>query len=516
MKGENHPAGRVDNVPRKISIVVSGASGFIGSNFVNAVKDDFYIYALARRSQMEAGVPGHSNIQWLRGDIGKKDHVENMIEEIARGGRVDYFFHFAGYYDFTNKDNVEYQRTNIDGSRFLLEGAEKLGVKRFIFTSSVTVTDFLGPNSGRIIDEKSPADAAFPYAVSKRACEELLREHSARFACTVVRAAAIFSDWCEYGPLYVLLKTWLSKSLRIRYIAGKGFTALPYLHVLDLISLFNRIIARHDQLPRFHIVVASQNGSVSHNEIYETAYKYFFGRRGSPVHVPKVLAAAYICMINLLGKFTGEAPFERLWMLRYTDQQMSVDASFTMRQLDWLPSARHHLLRRLLFLVENMKRNSAIWDFKNELMARKSVEDRPSLLIYETMLSCKDEIVGEHVRYLSDPGNRSKFPSYQQLDAKSLRIRVECIYEMFELVLLNGDRPLLLCYTNFLAKQRLKEGFGLDELCDDLLKNSASIESRLRQLPSLQKYQQKIHDEIGLTMQMIIDEVKDVYDSLNR
>lgn len=86
------------------------------------------------------------------------------------------------------------------------------------------------------------------------------------------------------------------------------------------------------------------------------------------------------------------------------------------------------------------------------------MEDRPSQMIYEAMLSCKDEIVSEHVGCLSAPGNRCKFPSYQQFDAKSLRIRGECIYEMFELVLLNGNRALLLCYTNFMAKQSLKEG----------------------------------------------------------
>ena len=148
-------------------------------------------------------------------------------------------------------------------------------------------------------------------------------------------------------------------------------------------------------------------------------------------------------------------------------------------------------------------------------MAQKSIAERPSLLIYEAMLSCKDETVSKHIAYLSSPDNKKRFPSYHQLDAASLRNRVECIFEMLEMVLLNGDRPLLLCYTNFLARQLLKEGVGCDELCTDLLHLSGSIEARLRQMPGLQQYQQKIHDEIGLTMRMVIDEIRDVYDLQN-
>jgi len=500
------------NSRAKTSIIVSGASGFIGSNFVNAVKEDFFIYALARRTQMEAGVPSHPNIQWLRGDIGKKDHVQKMIDEIGCGGKADYFFHFAGYYDFTNRDSIEYQRTNVDGTRFLLEGAEQLGIKRFIFTSSLTVSEFTGVKSGRVIDEKSPADASFPYAKSKRACEELLQQYSAKFACSVVRLAAIFSDWCEYGPLYVLLRTWLGGNPKSRFVAGKGLTALPYLHVLDLVSCFRQFIARHQDLPSYHIAVASQSGCVSHNEIYERAYRDFFGRSGVPVHIPKVLAAASVGILNFFGMLTAKRPFERPWMLGYVDQQMIVDPSCTMQQLDWAPRARHLLLRRLLFLIENMKRNPIIWDFKNELMAYKTRVDRPSLLIYEAMITCKNEIVKAHAGYLSDPANKDKFPSYQQLDAVTLQNRVECIYDMLELVLLNGDRPLLLCYTNFFARQRMRDGVGFKELCADFLHNSRRIEATLREQPSLQDYQQKIHDEIGLTMRMIIDEIEDVYD----
>ena len=42
------------------------------------------------------------------------------------------------------------------------------------------------------------------------------------FPVAIVRLAAIYSDWCEYGPLYNFLITWLSKSWKSNMLAGKG------------------------------------------------------------------------------------------------------------------------------------------------------------------------------------------------------------------------------------------------------------------------------------------------------
>ena len=43
-------------------ILVTGASGFIGRHLLEALKEDFQIIGLARRSQIRCGAPFHSNI----------------------------------------------------------------------------------------------------------------------------------------------------------------------------------------------------------------------------------------------------------------------------------------------------------------------------------------------------------------------------------------------------------------------------------------------------------------------
>ena len=174
-------------------LIVTGASGFIGRHFLDAFKEDFYIYAIARRSQIISHAPVHENISWLQLDVGDKEMVCEALEVILRAGGADFIVHLAGYYDFDNVENPEFERTNVRGTRNMLECADKLKVKRFIFSSSLTVTEFDKGNI--VINESSPPDADFPYAVSKKRAEDLLQEYSDKFPCAIIRLAAIFSDY---------------------------------------------------------------------------------------------------------------------------------------------------------------------------------------------------------------------------------------------------------------------------------------------------------------------------------
>jgi len=499
--------------PHKTRILLTGASGFVGSHFLRTIKDDYYIYAVARRKQHASGVPVQENIQWLRGDLGDRATVQRITEHIGLEGGVDYVFHFAGFYDFTNLDNPEYTRTNIDGTRFLLENCVNLGVKRFVFASSLTVTQF--SRTGHKVTENSPLDATIPYARSKQAAEDIIREYSSQFPCTIVRMAAIFSDWCEYGPLYTLLKKWLGGGWQSRFIPGRGETALPYLHINDLTNLWLRIIDNHNRLSSLDIILASPDGCRSHNEIHRIATRYYSGQAVQSYHIPVWLAAIGILAlqsINLLLKF--EQPFERLWMIKYIDSRLDVDASASRRLIEWTPTARYLLKRRMLFLIENMKSNPNLWEQRNLVMAHKVVEKRPSLKIYEVMLAVKEAVIDEHVAFLMAPENGDIFPHYQQIDVDSLKIRAIFIYEMLEVAILNGDRQHLLCYSGYIARQRYKEGVGFKELSGALTHTAETIVRALHETPSLKDLNQVIHDDISLTMQLVLDEIEDVYHRL--
>ena len=115
-------------------ILVTGASGFIGRHLLDALKEDFRIVGLARRSQIRCGAPFHENISWHQVDIGDRENLGRVFDEIVAGGPVDFVIHLAAHYDFSGEDHPEYYRTNVDGLRAVLDHCRDLKPRCFIFS----------------------------------------------------------------------------------------------------------------------------------------------------------------------------------------------------------------------------------------------------------------------------------------------------------------------------------------------------------------------------------------------
>lgn len=80
----------------------------------------------------------------------------------------------------------------------------------------------------------------------------------------------------------------------------------------------------------------------------------------------------------------GKEPFEQLWMVKYIDERLVADSSQTRRILDWKPTPRKSITRRLVFLIENRKRNPELWRQWNEAMLHKE-DARPHLALHELL-----------------------------------------------------------------------------------------------------------------------------------
>ena len=282
------------------SIVITGASGFIGRHFMDFIKEHFTIFAIARRSSTEAGIHFHQNIHWIQWDIASTSRIEEVAETIQLKGGADFILHLAAFYDFDYTDNTAYQRTNIDGTKNVIELAKILKVGRFIFASSLAACNF--PKPGEVVNEKSPPDADFAYAKTKKWGEIILKECSKSFPCTVIRFAAVFSDWCEYPPLYKFLDTWLSHGYDSRILGGKGESAVSYIHINDLSKLILTILRKSRELPSYGIYAASPDGSTSHRELFEIATRDFLGEPVSPIFVPKIIAYPGIFFRIMMGR----------------------------------------------------------------------------------------------------------------------------------------------------------------------------------------------------------------------
>ncbi len=328
------------------------------------LRKEYQIFAIGRRSPKEAGVPEGPGIHWFQVDIGYFDRLREVFSRIREMGGADLLLHLAAYYDFTGEDHPEYMRTNVIGTRNVLELSVPLKLRKFIYTSSVAACPF--PKPGQAVTEDIPPTAPVPYARSKRMGEEMMQEFQDRVPSCILRLAAIFSDWCEYEPLDEFLRTWCSNRWNARILGGQGQSAVPYLHVRDLLSFYIRVVEKCDDLEPGEVLQASPDGSTTHLELYREVTRSFYGLPRFPIYVPKFLARPGIIMREKLGRITGHMPFERSWMGDYIDLRLDVNALRTRRRLDWAPNPELYILRRIPFMIENMRNNPEEWGLRSK------------------------------------------------------------------------------------------------------------------------------------------------------
>lgn len=494
----------------KETIVITGASGFIGSNLIRLLSEKYNIYALARRTQKEVRLKYRKNIHWILIDITDGNKLKQVFNKISEKQRIDFIIHLAAYYDFGDQVyNDIYQKTNIDATQYLLEIAKELDIKHFIFSSSLVASKF--PDTNDLITENSELNAVYPYAKTKIIGEKLVKDYSKYYKCTIIRFAAVFSDCCEYEPLYNFLKTWCSKSWKARLIAGYGLMAIPYIHINCIVDLLYKTIKKTDKLNQLNIFLASSDEPTQLIDIFSESTKLFFGTKSNPLYVPKILGKMWILIRDWLGRIFKKRPFERYWMTEYLDRSFPTDCSYTRNTLDWYPKKRHLLLRRMPFLIENMQSMPRDWHHKNLSRLKRFKSERPSLLLSEEMQHNHDLIVEKIIGEISDPSNSNKLKYYQNLNEDQLRWNIEVFYNNLLMSIRHGDRSIMISFGHDFAKRHINDNVSVSELCSSLKITKEIILKNLYSNDRLAKIKLLINDNISLGIRLAVDEIKDTY-----
>lgn len=147
-------------------LLVTGASGFIGSHFIqDASKNDLTPISL-RDTQ-----PEHLNLNGYDAVI----HLAALVHQIDGAPKEEYF------------------RINHDRTLSLAQKAKNDGVNHFIFMSTIKV--YGEETSITPFDEKSPCRPRGPYAESKFAAEEgLLAMASDNFKVSIIRIPLVYGE----------------------------------------------------------------------------------------------------------------------------------------------------------------------------------------------------------------------------------------------------------------------------------------------------------------------------------
>ena len=346
-------------------VIITGASGFIGSAVCVDLAKDFMVIAIDRREPTEQLRRAAPQAIWHIIDIADNQAITKVFAQTKSDfGQIDFVIHFAAYYDFDTDWVSEYQRTNVDGTAKVIEASINEGVKRLIFASSIAAME--PPASASYLTEESPTSEFLPYARSKSLGEKLLAEASSQVPCNILRIAGVFSDWCELPPLYGLIKLWTSAFPFGCIIPGRGESGIPYIHVNDLVRLVRLCILKNHELGPYNIFLASQHGAVLHRQLFP-AIRTAAGYPGShrPIHIPRTIAKFGAWFRYALGEISGNRPYERPWMLEYADKPWNTDTSLTRQTLDWDCTPELGILRKIPDILNNFKADPKGWEEKN-------------------------------------------------------------------------------------------------------------------------------------------------------
>jgi nucleoside-diphosphate-sugar epimerase len=129
---------------------VTGATGFIGQELVlQLLAAGHEVTAVVRDPQTVAAAPSHPlaqpGVHLVKADVGGKESMRGPM------GGVDGVFHVAGWYRIGAPDRAAAFRTNVDGTRNVLELMKEFGIPRGVYTSSLAV---FSDTHGRVMDEE--------------------------------------------------------------------------------------------------------------------------------------------------------------------------------------------------------------------------------------------------------------------------------------------------------------------------------------------------------------------------
>lgn len=179
-------------------VLVTGAAGFIGANFVrhwldqhpegHVVALDLLTYAGDRRN-LEG-----LDVRLVEADIGDLELVEDLLAE----ERIEVVVNFAAesHNSLAVLDPGRFFRTNALGTQTLLEAARRHGISRFHHVSTCEVYGDLPLDSGEAFTEESPYRPRTPYNASKAAADHAVRAYFETFGLPVT----ITNCSNNYGP----------------------------------------------------------------------------------------------------------------------------------------------------------------------------------------------------------------------------------------------------------------------------------------------------------------------------
>jgi dihydroflavonol-4-reductase len=307
-------------------VLVTGASGFVGAAVARAL--------LAAGRDVRALVrPGSDlrnlsnlDVELASGDLGDPVSLQRALADCSG------LFHVAADYRLGARDPSQLYRTNVEGTRNILNAARKAGVEKIVYTSSVATIGI--PRDGLPGDETTPSVLQDMIGHYKRS--KFLAEVVARDAASAGSWVVIVNPSTPVGPRDV--KPTPTGQLILDAASGKMpayvDTGLNIVHVDDVAA--GHLLAYERGRPGERYILGGQDMSLK--EILEQVSR-LAGRKAPRVRLPYGLVLPIAYVAQAYSSITGRDTRITLEGVRMSRKRMFFSSAKAMQELGyrWRP-----------------------------------------------------------------------------------------------------------------------------------------------------------------------------------
>ena len=215
---------------------ITGGSGFIGTHLTNLLKERFphcHIYNLDIVENSQEG-----KVTYIYCDVRKPIHLEEVTVT-----EDDVIFNFAAVHRTPGHSDHEYFETNILGAENVTAFAEKYGIRRIVFTSSIAPYGA----AENLKEEITVPTPNTPYGISKLVAEKIhtiwQAKNSSERQLTIVRPGVVFGKG-ENGNFTRLY--WGLRGRKFMY-PGRKDTVKACIYVKELVCFMLYRLEHHEQ-----------------------------------------------------------------------------------------------------------------------------------------------------------------------------------------------------------------------------------------------------------------------------
>ena len=224
-----------------MKILITGGAGFIGTNFVHYMHENYDYDIVILDKLTYAGNKDNlkdilPDIQFIKGDIGSEEDVKTAMKD------CDLVVNFAAetHVDRSITDPSIFVKTDVLGTYNLLEYVRKYDVEKYL---QISTDEVYGSIEDGSFTEESNIDPSSPYSASKAGGDVLVNSYFKTYSTPVL----ITRSSNNYGPYQYpekliplfILNAMQDKSLPVY---GKGLNVRDWIYVMDNCSGIDTVL----------------------------------------------------------------------------------------------------------------------------------------------------------------------------------------------------------------------------------------------------------------------------------